>query len=418
MSAVLFLAVICLHLPGTLLLWWLLRAMAREDGSDGGGGGGGGGPSHARAPAHRAMPARRDVRGTAPRRPDRGRRSRTPVPSEPSRPARPERRGAARGAARGRRVGLRVPATVGERPVLAQVAPGDLLAALPEHPPRQGEPLDAIMADVDRLILPGITHWNHPAFFAYFGITGSGPGIVGELIVRGAERQRDAVAHLARGHRAGGAHAGLGAASCSGLPDWLVRPDHRHGVELDAVGARRRPRGGRAWTSAAAGWPAATTCRRCGCTPPPRRTRPSRRPASRSGWGSRACTRSRWTASSGCAPIALARGRRGGRRGRACGRSPWCRRWARPRPPASTRCAEVADDLPRATACGCTSTRRTAGRRDCCPTHRHLLDGCERADSLVVNPHKWLLTPVDCSLLYTSRPGRAAAGLLGRARST
>ena len=44
MSAVLFLAVICLHIPGTLLLWWLLRAMAREDGSDGGGGGGGGGP--------------------------------------------------------------------------------------------------------------------------------------------------------------------------------------------------------------------------------------------------------------------------------------------------------------------------------------------------------------------------------------
>src|SRR4029079_6929411 len=38
------------------------------------------------------------------------------------------------------------------------------------------------MADVDRLILPGITHWNHPAFFAYFGITGSGPGIVGELL--------------------------------------------------------------------------------------------------------------------------------------------------------------------------------------------------------------------------------------------
>jgi len=72
--------------------------------------------------------------------------------------------------------------SVGERPVLAQVAPGDLLAALPEHPPAEGEPLEAIMADVDRLVLPGITHWNHPSFFAYFGITGSGPGIVGELL--------------------------------------------------------------------------------------------------------------------------------------------------------------------------------------------------------------------------------------------
>src|SRR4051812_10354540 len=71
---------------------------------------------------------------------------------------------------------------VGDLPVLAQVKPGDIAALLPEHAPRTGEPLEAILADIDRLILPGITHWNHPAFFAYFGITGSGPGIVGELI--------------------------------------------------------------------------------------------------------------------------------------------------------------------------------------------------------------------------------------------
>src|SRR3954471_20394485 len=71
---------------------------------------------------------------------------------------------------------------VRDLPVLAQVQPGDIAAALPEHAPRTGESLETILADVDRLILPGITHWNHPAFFAYFGITGSGPGIVGELI--------------------------------------------------------------------------------------------------------------------------------------------------------------------------------------------------------------------------------------------
>src|SRR5439155_17399558 len=53
---------------------------------------------------------------------------------------------------------------------------------LPRLAPDGGEPLESIMADIDALILPGITHWNHPAFFAYFGITGSGPGIVGELI--------------------------------------------------------------------------------------------------------------------------------------------------------------------------------------------------------------------------------------------
>ena len=72
--------------------------------------------------------------------------------------------------------------TVSERPVLAQVEPGEIAARLPLVAPDGGEPLESIMADIDALILPGITHWNHPAFFAYFGITGSGPGIVGELI--------------------------------------------------------------------------------------------------------------------------------------------------------------------------------------------------------------------------------------------
>ena len=72
--------------------------------------------------------------------------------------------------------------TVEDRPVLAQVSPGQIAATLPDSAPQHGESLETILQDIDRLILPGITHWNHPAFFAYFGISGSGPGIVGELI--------------------------------------------------------------------------------------------------------------------------------------------------------------------------------------------------------------------------------------------
>src|SRR5205823_14316785 len=72
--------------------------------------------------------------------------------------------------------------TVGGGRVLARVSPGEIAASLPPSAPLHGEPLEAILKDVDRLILPGITHWNHPSFFAYFGISGSGPGIVGELI--------------------------------------------------------------------------------------------------------------------------------------------------------------------------------------------------------------------------------------------
>jgi aromatic-L-amino-acid/L-tryptophan decarboxylase len=71
---------------------------------------------------------------------------------------------------------------VGDLPVLAQVSPGEVRAQLPTHPPRRPEPFDALLADLDRVVLPGITHWNHPAFHAYFAITGSGPGILAEAI--------------------------------------------------------------------------------------------------------------------------------------------------------------------------------------------------------------------------------------------
>jgi aromatic-L-amino-acid/L-tryptophan decarboxylase len=71
---------------------------------------------------------------------------------------------------------------VGERPVLAQVEPGQVRAALPTAPPAGPEPFAATLADLDQVLLPGITHWNHPAFHAYFAITGSGPGILAEAV--------------------------------------------------------------------------------------------------------------------------------------------------------------------------------------------------------------------------------------------
>jgi aromatic-L-amino-acid/L-tryptophan decarboxylase len=72
--------------------------------------------------------------------------------------------------------------TIGERPVLSKVAPGDIRRSLPAVPPEEGERLEVIFEDFERLVLPGITHWNHPRFFAYFGITGSAPGILAELL--------------------------------------------------------------------------------------------------------------------------------------------------------------------------------------------------------------------------------------------
>jgi aromatic-L-amino-acid decarboxylase len=75
--------------------------------------------------------------------------------------------------------------TVEEHPVQSPVAPGDVRAALPPHPPRHPEPFDDVLADLDRVILPGITHWQSPNWFAYFPANNSGPSILGELLSAG-----------------------------------------------------------------------------------------------------------------------------------------------------------------------------------------------------------------------------------------
>lgn len=73
-------------------------------------------------------------------------------------------------------------AEVSEMPVLAQTKPGELLDALPKSAPDQGEPFDAILRDFDRVIMPAVTQWNHPRFFAYFSCTGSTPAILAEML--------------------------------------------------------------------------------------------------------------------------------------------------------------------------------------------------------------------------------------------
>src|SRR5947208_1745962 len=69
-----------------------------------------------------------------------------------------------------------------DRPVLAQIEPGDLKAQLPVAPPEKGEAMEEIIRDIDRLIVPALTHWSHPSFFAYFATSTSAPGIFGELL--------------------------------------------------------------------------------------------------------------------------------------------------------------------------------------------------------------------------------------------
>jgi aromatic-L-amino-acid decarboxylase len=70
-------------------------------------------------------------------------------------------------------------------PVLSQVEPGQIRAALPPNPPAEGEPFDQIIQDVNELVMPGITHWQSPNFFAYFPANASGPAILGDLLASG-----------------------------------------------------------------------------------------------------------------------------------------------------------------------------------------------------------------------------------------
>lgn len=70
-------------------------------------------------------------------------------------------------------------------PVRSRCLPGDVLAAMPTSPPAGGEGIDALLADLDSIVLPGITHWQHPSFFAYFPANVSGPAILGDLLASG-----------------------------------------------------------------------------------------------------------------------------------------------------------------------------------------------------------------------------------------
>ena len=67
-------------------------------------------------------------------------------------------------------------------PVLSKVEPGSIRGQLPASPPRDPEDLRNVWRDIENVIVPGLTHWNHPGFMAYFGISGSAPGILGELL--------------------------------------------------------------------------------------------------------------------------------------------------------------------------------------------------------------------------------------------
>jgi aromatic-L-amino-acid decarboxylase len=282
-------------------------------------------------------------------------------------------------------------------PVRPAVSPGDISARLATSAPVTGESLDAILQDFHDVIVPGITHWNHPTFFGYFSISGSYPGILGELLA-----------------------AGLNVNNML----WLTSPAATE-LELRTVDWLRQLMGlGEGWFGeitdtasistlyalAAAREMASPDIRARGMAGlPPLRVYCSAHAHSSVdkavltlGLGLDNLVKVPVDEAFRMRPDAL----------RACMADDIAAGY---RPIAvvatvgttsTSSIDNVAAIVPIAREAGCWVHVDGAygGPAAIVPELRWLLDGVDGADSLVVNPHKWLFTPVDCSVLYTKRP--------------
>jgi aromatic-L-amino-acid decarboxylase len=280
-------------------------------------------------------------------------------------------------------------------PVVPDVQPGDLIDALPASGPERGESMDAILADFRNLIVPGITHWNHPRFFGYFSISASGPGILGEMLAAALN-----VNHML--WKTSPAATELEQVTLGWLRQWLGLPGDFFGIIHDTAST------GSLHAILAARELASPEVRLTGEHPP------------------------LVLYASEHAHSSIDRGALAAGVGLANIRHVPSDDQFRMRPDALA--SMIAEDIAadRKPFCvvstvGTTSTtsidpvaqigeiaRRYdlwfhvdaayAGSAAMLEEHRHILDGAAQADSLVVNPHKWLFTPVDLSVLYTRRP--------------
>jgi aromatic-L-amino-acid/L-tryptophan decarboxylase len=261
---------------------------------------------------------------------------------------------------------------VGELPVAAQIAPGEVRARLPESAPELGESFEAMLRDLDEVILPGITHWNHPRFFAWFANTGSEPGILAELLIASLNVNN---------------MTWLSSPAATELEvtvmDWLAQlfglPPEWHGHIEDTAStatvaalaaARTLKPGGVVYASEQANFSVEKAARLVGLE--------FRKVAVDDAFR----MRSDFPLDDATAVVATV-----GTTGTTS---------VDPVAELARRCNE-ADVWLHVDAA-------YAGSAWVCPELRWSLDGVDRADSVVVNPHKWLFTPMDCSTFWTRRP--------------
>ncbi len=263
---------------------------------------------------------------------------------------------------------------VRELPVLARVAPGEIRDALPGTAPATGEPFAAVLRDLDDVLLPGLTHWQSPRYFAYFATTASEPGILAELLVATLNQ----VGIL---WRTSPALQELEEVTLAWLADLLGLPAGLHGHLEDtastglvtALAAARAAAPGRR-VVVCSGQTHSSTAKAARLLELELRTTPvdaafALRPDQLDLDGACALVATVGTTSSAAVdPVAEL----------------------------ADRCAAEGVWLHVDAAYG--------GSAAVCPEFRHHFAGWERADSIGVNPHKWLVTPMDCSAFLTRRP--------------
>lgn len=290
-------------------------------------------------------------------------------------------------------------------PVLPKIAPGDVARALPEAPPEHGEPMARILDDYRRLIEPNVTHWNHPGFMAYFAITGSGPGIVGEALAAGLNVN-------AMLWRTGPAPTELEERVCDWLRSAIGLPAEFRGhindtasigtlLALAAARHRLRPDIRARGLAGRAELPALTLYAS------DQAHSSVDKAALTLGLGTENLRRIPSDADFRLDMEAL---RAAVAADRAAGRLPVAVvATAGTTSTTSVDPLRAAGEFCRREGLWLHVDAAYAGSACVCPELRALLDGLELADSVVVNPHKWLFTPVDCSVLFAREPAALKA---------
>jgi aromatic-L-amino-acid decarboxylase len=301
-------------------------------------------------------------------------------------------------------------AAIEERPVLPSIEPGSIRPAFPATAPEDPEPLAAILADVDRLVVPNATHWQHPGFMAYFATTASAPGILGEMWTAalgqnamlwrtspiGTELEQVVVGWLRDGLGLPAAFDGLltDTASTSTLIA-IAAAREAAGLRASADGLAALAAGGvpTVYASAEAHSSVEKACMTLGLGRAALRRIPvDGAYAMRPGLLADAIADDR---AAGCVPIAIV---------------------ATIGTTSSTSVDPVAAiaDIAGRENLWLHVDAAYAGAVALVPARRGPFTGWERADSIVVNPHKWLFTPLDASLFLGRRPDavRAAFSLV------